>query len=58
MTKDQGFFGHESKVACSCQILLSVGLLVDMAVARKPVPKWLALVSGNVDQNLRFAPSV
>ena len=27
-----------------------------LAVAQNPVPKWLALVSGNMDQNLRFAP--
>ena len=25
---------------------------------RKPVPKWVALVSGNMDQDLRFAPPV
>ena len=29
-----------------------------LAVAQKPVPKWLALVSGNMNQNLRFAPPV
>ena len=29
-----------------------------MAVAQKPVPKWVALVSGNMDQHLRFAPTV
>ena len=23
---------------------------------KKPVPKWVALVSGHMDQNLRFAP--
>ena len=25
---------------------------------KKPLPKWVALVSGNMDQNLRFAPPV
>ena len=31
----------------------------DMAVAQKTgIPKWVALVSGNMDQNLRFAPPV
>ena len=25
---------------------------------KKPVPKWVALASGNVDQNLPFAPPV
>ena len=30
-----------------------------MAVAQKTgIPKWVALVSGNMDQNLRFAPPV
>ena len=25
---------------------------------KKPVPTWVALVSGNMDQNMRFAPPV
>ena len=30
-----------------------------LAVAqRTPIPKWLALASGNMNQNLRFAPPV
>ena len=29
-----------------------------MAVAQKPVPKWVALVSGNMDQNLRYPSSL
>ena len=34
-------------------------VLAHLAVAQKTgIPKWLALVSGNMDQNLRCAPPV
>ena len=46
------FFRRERGVS---KFLASVGF--DMAVAQKPgIPKWVALVSGSVDQNLRTPP--
>ena len=50
--------GAKSLPVCACVQKPKEGLGCGSNRTKLKIPKWVTLVSGNMDQNLRFAPPI
>ena len=58
LQNSQMIYGEVILFVCCCFGSSHCLLLLGCCEFKKPVPKWVALASGNMDQNLRSAPPV